>query len=98
MKDKVILLTCVCFVVAVMVILAIAFAANQIPLDGYINSKVTHPEYYPNYPNTPTVYCLGITSHNGQMAVSWRVSKEVYDSYEIGDLAGYPSNVKGGTK
>lgn len=66
------------------------------PMTGYIDNKTYHPAYFPADQDTPWVYCLGITSADGRSATSWKVSKEVYDSYNIGDLTGKPSNVKGG--
>ena len=91
-----ILATIVIFIAIVaLMTIAIMSLPNNPPMDGYISRKTSHPAYYPAYPDTPTVYCLGITAHNKQEAVSWTVSKEIYDSYNVGDLTGEPSNVKG---
>ena len=64
---------------------------NPPPMQGYISRKTSHPEYYPATIATPTVYCLGITSHNRQEACSWYVNEAVYNSYEVGDIVGHPS-------
>lgn len=68
--------------------------SNIPPMAGYIDNKTYHPAYFPVDQNTPWVYCLGITHTSGNRACSWKVSKEVYDSYNIGDLTGKPSNVR----
>ena len=78
-----------------LITIAIMSVADNPPLDGYISRKSSHPAYYPAHFNTPIVYCLGITSRSGQTAASWKVSREVYDSYNVGDLIGEPSNPKG---
>lgn len=84
--------------ITAMITIAIMSMPSRPPMAGYINRKTTHPAYYPAFPDTPTVYCLGITAHGGQMAAAWNVPKEIYDSYEVGDVAGRPSNLKGGTR
>lgn len=100
MRTQVKILACVVIFVTLVALLTVAMMSlpDKPPMDGWITRKTSHPAYYPTYPDTPTVYCLGITAHNGNEAVSWKVSKEVYDSYSIGDLTGMPSNVKGAAK
>lgn len=80
-------------VIALIVILALlcfaAFAAyldkvNPPPMTGYIDGKSYHPAYYPADESTPWVYALGITSEDGQRATTWKVDKETYDRYVVG--------------
>lgn len=82
-------------IVAAMAMAAVALHAviNPPPIAGYISSKNAHPQYFPVDQNTPTVYCLGITSHDKHQACSWYVSEKVFNSYNIGDIAGQPTNL-----
>lgn len=81
-------------IVCVALLLSIVFAAaatwlevaNPAPMTGYIDCKTHHPEYYPADIRTPWVYALGITSTDGRRATTWIVSREVYESYSVGDL------------
>lgn len=84
--------------VIALIIIGAAAWTNLPPIEGRITRKTSHPAYYPANYNTPTVYCLGITDHNGNKAVSWKVSKEIYDSYNIGDLTSNPTNAKGAAR
>lgn len=93
---KIIYSSLLSFVLALAVIAMVTIIHTQPPMKGYIDSKNSHPAYYPVHLNTPTVYCLGITSLDGNRAAAWTVSKRVYDSYNIGDMTGKPSNVTGG--
>lgn len=70
--------------------------SNVPPMTGYIDNKTYHPAYFPADPNTPWVYCLGITSTDGRASTTWKVNKETYDSYNIGDLTGQPTNIERG--
>lgn len=63
------------------------------PMDGYISRKSCHPVYYPYDATTPVVYCLGITSSDHRCAWSWQVSEDVYNSYCVGDMVGFPTNM-----
>ena len=84
--------------IIVLIILGVMAWTSVPPMEGRITRKTSHPAYYPANYNTPTVYCLGITDHNGNRAVSWKVSKQIYDSYNIGDLTGEPSGLVGAAK
>lgn len=93
-------LACVVIFVTLVALLTIALMSlsDNPPMDGRITRKTVHPAYYPAFPGTPTVYCLGITAHNGNEAVSWKVSREIYDSYNVGDLTSNPTNAKGAAR
>lgn len=80
----------------IVIVMAIAAWCRLPPMSGYIDAKRYHPAYFPADENTPWLYCLGITSTDGQRSCSWTVDKQTYDSYNIGDLTGKPSNVKDG--
>ena len=91
---KIVFTSFLSFILALAVIAMATIIYTQPPLRGYIDSKSCHPAYYPVDLNTPTVYCLGITSLDGNRAAAWVVSKTVYDSYRIGDMTGSPTNVE----
>lgn len=95
---KIIAIIGIFIAIVTLITITIMSIGDNPPLDGYISRKTSHPAYYPAHFNTPIVYCLGITAHSGQMAASWKVSKEVYDSYNVGDLTGHPTNLKGAVK
>ncbi len=81
-------------IAATALLLALIFAVaatwlevvNPAPMTGYIDCKVYHPAYYPVNNRTPWVYSLGITSEDGRKATTWIVSRDVYESYSVGDL------------
>lgn len=85
------LIAVTCIIVAI-----VLYVRTTPPMDGYIDGKSYHPAYYPVDQNTPWVYCLGITSTDGRAATTWKVNKETYDSYNIGDLTGQPTNIERG--
>lgn len=94
-------ITCLLFfslLAVVLIVIAVVGLCRSVmpPMTGYIDDKTYHPAYYPVDQNTPWVYCLGITSADGRSSTSWKVSKEVFESYNIGDQTGKPSNVKDG--
>lgn len=92
-RVEIILIVFALLVLITLAVYGILEVLNPPPIDGYISSKRSHPKYYPATADTPIVYCLGITSLNKQEAASWQVSKEVYDSYNLGDLTGNPTNL-----
>lgn len=93
---KILLASFLSFILALAVIAVVTIIYTQPPMKGYIDSKSAHPAYYPVDLNTPTVYCLGITSLDGNRAAAWTVSKRMYDSYNVGDMTGNPTNGKEG--
>lgn len=68
-------------------------ARNAPPMDGYVTRKSHHPKYYPAFPDTPWVYCIGVTSSDKQRACSWIVDEDTYISYRVGDTIGNPTYV-----
>ena len=63
------------------------------PMTGHVTSKDCHPAYYPVDDKTPMIYVIGIT--NGNRGVSWVVSEERYQLYEVGDAVSRLPKFKG---
>lgn len=55
------------------------------PMTGYIADKEHYPAYFPTDDPTPEVFVLVITDDSGKRYVSWIVSEERWNLYEIGD-------------
>lgn len=92
----ILILSLIATVAIVGIVIMVGIAQIRPPMTGYIDGKSYHPAYYPVDQNTPWVYCLGITSTDGRAATTWKVNKETYDSYNIGDLTGQPTNIERG--
>lgn len=79
-----ILLAAVISLALIAVALCFYKSSSPVPMTGYVTEKTYHPEYFPADYQTPWVYCIVIQDTTATRCTSWRVSKEVYDRYTVG--------------
>lgn len=72
--------------VAIMGISLANYEARFPPIDGRVSSKYVYQGYYPAFPDSPVVFVLVITSHDGRQGYSWQVDEETYKIYSVGDI------------
>lgn len=86
MNDRAAKVLLIVLIILALIAVALSFykASNPVPMTGYVTKKTYHPEYFPADDRTPWVYCVVIQDTTATRCASWRVPKEVYDRYTIG--------------
>lgn len=86
MTDRAAKILLVALIVLALIAAALCFykSSSPVPMTGYVTDKTYHPEYFPADYQTPWVYCVVIQDETATRCTSWRVSKDVYDRYTVG--------------